>query len=129
MGTDINVRIEVRVTTPGSDYAYWTIVGDPSDYLGRGYSFFGEWFGVRTEGTGAFADRGFPHDNTFVSMNSNFRGGAYESPTWLSVDEAEFIERDDEPCIKGWDWLCEDARHFARRHGKENVRLLIWFDS
>ncbi|MFF8945185.1 hypothetical protein ACF1A5_23465 [Streptomyces sp. NPDC014864] len=157
MGTDIHGFIEVRnscvdSSEPDDDelfFRWHPAIALEHVYDGRSYAAFGCLFGVRVRSFEPLAaQRGFPHDASHAVTRAFERErDDSHSPSWISWAEWEEADWDSMESITGSsapggrltrrqavsddDW--GDVRAvmgvLAKRHGAENVRLVVWFDN
>ncbi|MGW7263385.1 hypothetical protein [Streptomyces sp. NPDC054842] len=157
MGTDIHGYIEVRSSfidssEPDDDelfFRWHPAVALDHVYSGRSYAAFGCLFGVR----GGFfpplaAQRGFPRDaSRAVTRAFERQLEDAHSPSWISwaeLEEADWgsTESVAQPSsletrltrrevVREVDWgdVWSVMAVLAKRHGGENVRLVVWFDN
>lgn len=158
MGTDIHGFIEVRnshidTSEPDDDELFlrWhPAMALDHVYDDRSYDAFGCLFGVRNRAFEPLAaQRGFPQDASRAAVRAfQEEFGDAHSPSWVSWAELEATDWDEPgrlstqrpPCedrltrrqtVRDEDWgdVWTVMRTLAKRHGAENVRLVVWFDN
>jgi hypothetical protein len=157
MGTDIHGFIEVRndyidSSEPEDDellFRWHPAIALAHVYNDRSYEAFECLFGVRGRSFEPLAAlRGFPQDasRTVARAFETEREDSH-SPSWISWAELEEADWDatetltrqavrEEPltrrqAVRDADWgdVWTVMRTLAKRHGAENVRLVVWFDN
>ncbi|MFJ2399283.1 hypothetical protein ACIOTI_42035 [Streptomyces sp. NPDC087843] len=157
MGTDIHGFIEVRnsymdSSEPDDDDELFTrwhpAIALDHVYKARSYAAFGCLFGVRG---GSFeplaAQRGFPLDASRAATRAfEWEREDSHSPSWISWAELEEdwnstesiagpsapeprLTRREVMRDEDWSDVWSVMAVLAKRHGAENVRLVVWFDN
>ncbi|WP_028799836.1 hypothetical protein [Streptomyces sp. 142MFCol3.1] len=157
MGTDIHGFIEVRnshidASEPDDElFLRWHRAMDLCHvYDGRSYEAFGCLFGVRNASFEPLAaQRGFPPDaSRAVARAFEWEDGDAHSASWISWAELTAADWDEQELpntvrsrpedrltrrqvLRDEDWgdVWTVMRALAKRHGAENVRLVVWFDN
>ncbi|MFD5846857.1 hypothetical protein [Streptomyces chartreusis] len=157
MGTDIHGFIEVRnsyidSSEPDDDellFRWHPAMALNHVYSSRSYEAFGCLFGVRGRSFEPLAaQRGFPRDaSRAVTRAFEWEREDSHSPSWISWAELEGADWEStgsfrvpsEPetlltrrqVVRDEEWgdVWSVMTVLARRHGAENVRLVVWFDN
>ncbi|MEU0629177.1 hypothetical protein [Streptomyces sp. NPDC005989] len=157
MGTDIHGFIEVRnscieTSEPDDDELFfrWHPAIDLDHvYDGRSYAAFDCLFGVRGRSFEPLAaQRGIPRDASRATTRAFGREAEdAHSPSWISWAELEGADWDSTESTVGlpvseaprtrrqvvldedWGDAWVVMALLAKRHGAENVRLVVWFDN
>ena len=156
MGMDIHGFIEVRnsyidSSEPDDDVPllrWHPAIGLDHVYDGRSYAAFGCLFGVRGRSFEPLAaNRGFPRDASRAATRAFEREREdSHSPSWITWAELEATDWDCTESIGGppgseiftrrqvvrdeeWGDVWSVMAVLGKRHGAENVRLVVWFDN
>ncbi|MGW5639759.1 hypothetical protein [Streptomyces sp. NPDC003832] len=151
MSTDISGYVEVRssvvdMSEPDDDEPFlrWhPAMSLRQLYHGRSYAAFGCLFGVRGRGFEPLAPgRGFPPDASRATARAfAAEGEDAHSPSWITWAELAAADWDErrrpEPALtrreavreEEWGDVWAVMRVLARRHGADDVRLVVWFDN
>jgi len=157
MGTDIHGFIEVRnncidSSEPEDDeplLRWHPAIALDHVYSARSYAAFGCLFGVRGGSVEPLAaQRGFPRDASRAATRAfEWEQEDSHSPSWISWAEWEGADWDSTESVAGrsssetrltrrqvvrdedWGDVWSVMTMLAKRHGAENVRLVVWFDN
>ncbi|MFF3728553.1 hypothetical protein ACFYYM_40105 [Streptomyces erythrochromogenes] len=156
MGTDIHGFIEVRnrcleISEPDDEerfFRWHPAIALDHVYDGRSYAAFGYLFGVRGRSFEPLAaQRGFPQDASRATTRAFGWETDAHSPSWISWAELEGTDWDSTESTVGSPVSATPLtrRQFvndadlgdvwavmallAKRHGAENVRLVVWFEN
>lgn len=157
MGTDIHGFIEVRnrcidSSEPDDDeppLRWHPAIALDHVYDGRSYAAFGSLFGVRGRSLDPLAaQRGFPRDASRAATRAfEWESEDAHSASWISWAELAETDWDSAEAVGGpsapeapltrrqvvrdedWGDVWSVMAMLARRHGADNVRLVVWFDN
>lgn len=124
MGTDIHGFAEVFYPAKNE----WFAVIDLDESLTRNYDMFGRLFGVQNNKSyhPIAANRGLPANASYLAKQeaeADEAIGCCHSKSWVSYHELDSSQ------FEWWQEFWLRLTELAEKHGRINVRLVVWFDN